>query len=200
MSKNHRSDRRFIRNIALFGGLSLLSGALFVYGLIQNGNGAVERYNALIAVDQAGGDVEESLNDLRGYIYSHMNAEIGSPNSIYPPVQLKDTYERLAKAEEDRVDQVNGNLYSAAQAFCEANGSQGFSGGNRLGCINEYVDQNGAAIVSIDESLYKYDFVSPRWSADIAGFSVLFFVLFAVLTLINVLMYRHTRHMVRMAN
>lgn len=198
--KNHRSDHRLVKKIAVFGMLTIVSGALFVFGLVQNGNGAVERYEVLIAVDQAGGDVEGALNELRSYIYSHMNSEIGGPNGIYPPIQLSGTYDRLVAAEEKRVEQTNDDLYSEAQSFCEVNGSQGFSGSNRLDCINAYVDENGAKAAPIDESFYKYDFVAPRWSADLAGFSLLFFAVFAFLTSLYGFMYLHTRHLVRSGN
>lgn len=197
---DHRSDHRFIRKIAVLGGLTLIFGALSLYGLSRNGHGAVARYNTLIAADQSGGDVEKALNDLRTYIYSHMNSEIGGPNGIYPPIQLSGTYSRLVDAEQKRVETINGELYQKAQQFCEENGSQGFSGRNRLDCINAYVDQNGAKPQKIDEALYKYDFVSPRWSADLAGISIVFLVLFFVATLLQIIMYLHTKHLVRVAN
>lgn len=199
-TESHRSDHRYIRAIALFGGLTVISGILLMYGLAQNGHGAVARYNALIAADQAGGDVEKQLNELRAYIYTHMNSEIGGPNGIYPPIQLNGTYTRLVAAEQARVEDVNGKLYQTAQEHCESTGSQGFSGRNRLDCINAYIDQNGAKPQPIEESLYKYDFVSPRWSADLAGFSLIFTILFLLITTTQLGMYLHTKHLVRVAN
>jgi len=200
MAMKHHTDKKFKWRIAIFCSLFVLSVVLHLVGLTNNANGAVERYNALIAVDKAGGDVKSSLNDLRGFIYSHMNSEIGGPNGIYPPIQLSGTYDRLTAAELDRVDKINGNLYAEAQLFCEANGSRGFSGGNRVGCIDEYVSSNGATVQSIDESFYKYDFVAPRLSFDLAGISLLLSGLFGIIAVINVLMYRHTRHLVALGN
>jgi len=199
-TESHRSDHRYVRKVAVFGGLTVIFGLLFMYGLANNGRGAVNRYNALIATDQAGGDVQKALNDLRGYIYKHMNSEIGGPNGIYPPIQLNGTYTRLVDAEQKRVEDVNGSLYQKAQQYCEENGSQGFSGRNRLDCINAYIDQNGAKPQKIDDSLYKYDFVAPRWSADLAGFSMLCMLAFLFITLTQFFMYLHTRHLVRVGN
>jgi hypothetical protein len=199
-TRGHRSDRRSLKRIGICGGLTAVSGGLFVLGMIRNGNGAVTRYEVLIATDQAGGDVDSAINDLRTYIYSHMNTEIGGPNGIYPPIQLKGTYERLVQAESDRVKQANDDLYNEAQAYCEANGNQGFSGRNRLDCINGYIDTNGAKPREIEDSLYKYDFVAPRWSPDLAGFSIVACVLFGLLTFFSLLSYLRTRHFVRMAN
>ncbi len=198
--KNYRSDRKSIIKIVIFGILTILSVVMFISGMISNGNNAVKRFNALNAVDQAGGDVETALNELRSYIYSHMNTEIGGPNGIYPPIQLKGTYENLVAIEEARVKDVNDLLYPEAQAFCEANGNQGFSGRNRTECIAEYIEKNGTKIKEIEEDYYKYDFVAPRWSPDLAGYSLIASILFGSATLISLLMYFRTRHAVHIAN
>lgn len=167
------SERDLKKRIYLCLGLCGLFALLFVFGLVQNSRGAVERYDRLIAADQAGGDVESALNELRSYVYTHMNAEVGKPDGIYPPIQLSGTYGRLVAAEEARVQDLNGELYSEAQTYCETSGPQGFSGGTRLECINAFVDERGAKAQPIDESFYTYDFVSPRWSPDFAGISLL---------------------------
>lgn len=199
MSKLDRAERRDLVTLGAVGGLTLFSGALFVIGMIRNGNGAVERYNSLKAADEAGGDVNAALNDLRSYIYSHMNTEIGGENGIYPPIQLSGTYNRLVNAEDQRVKEVNDNLYSEAQAYCEATGNQGFSGRNRLDCINGYIDQNGTEAKQIESSLYKYDFVAPRWSADLAGFSLVALSLFGLVTLVSIVAFLRTRHLVHLS-
>lgn len=187
--------------VAIFSGLSLVFGLLFITGMVRNGNEAVIRYEKLVAVDKAGGDVETALNELRSYIYGHMNTEIGGgQNSIYPPIQLSGTYTRLVDKEQARVDDANSNLYSKAQDYCETTGSQGFSGRNRLTCIDTYIDENGTKIQTIDGSFYKYDFVAPRWSPDLAGFSLLGLAIFVALTLFNLFMYLRTKHIVHIGN
>ena len=198
--KNYRSDRKSIVNIIVFGLLTVVSVALFFTGMIRNGNGAVERFNSLNAVDQAGGDVEKALNELRSYIYSHMNTEIGGPNGIYPPIQLKGTYERLVAFEQDRVKDANDLLYPEAQAFCEANGDQGFSGRNRTECIAEYIEKNGTKSQEVEEAYYKYDFTAPRWSPDLAGYSLITSIIFGFITVVSLLMYLRTKHAVHIAN
>lgn len=200
MAKNHHSDQRSLIRIGVLSGVTLASGGLFVVGMIQNGNGAVERFNALNAVDKAGGDVDTALNELRSYIYSHMNTEIGGPNGIYPPIQLSGTYERLVATEANRVKDINDNLIVEAKDYCEANGPAGFSGRNRVECINTYVDQNGAKEQTINESFYKYDFVAPRWSPDLAGFSLLVLVISVSVLIVSIISYARTRHFVNIAN
>ncbi len=198
--RSHKSDYHLKRKILVCAGTTVMFGTLSVVGLVQNGRGAVERYDRLISTDKAGGDVSTALNELRTYIYSHMNAEIGNPNGIYPPIQLSGTYERLVEAEEQRVKTSNDELYSEAQGHCEENGPQGFSGGNRLSCINAYVDENGAKVQQIDDSLYKFDFVAPRWSPDLSGISIVLAMLSVLPTLYYLLAYLHTKHLVRSGN
>ncbi|MCB1712970.1 MAG: hypothetical protein KDH96_10990 [Candidatus Riesia sp.] len=195
-NKSHRVDRRNLIKVFVFAGATALSSGAFVYGMVQNGNGAVELYNKLIATDKAGGDVTTALNELRSYIYSHMNTEIGGPNGIYPPIQLQGTYDRLVTAEQSRVKEINDNLYSEAQSFCEVNGNQGYSGRNRIDCINEYIDNHGAKEQTIDDSFYKYDFVSPRWSPDLAGYSLIAVIIFSLITLFHLLAYLRTKYFV----
>ncbi|HMT18459.1 MAG TPA: hypothetical protein PKD20_02965 [Candidatus Saccharibacteria bacterium] len=200
MSGENNQERSEQLRIALLGGLSIVSGALFVYGMKQNGAGAVKRYNALLATDEAGGDVDSALNDLRSFIYAHMNTEIGGENSIYPPIQLKGTYERLKQAEETRVKTSNDNLYTEAQLWCEQNGNQGFSGRNRLDCINGYIDEHGTKAGVIQDSLYKFDFVSPRWSPDLAGFSLIVFAVSILAMVVQLSMYVRTRYFIHLGN
>jgi len=200
MAKNHRTDHRSIARVAIFSASSIGSAGLFVLGMIRNGNGAVQKYEALLAADAAGGDVDAALTDLRGYIYAHMNTEIGGPNGIYPPIQLSGTFSRLTAAEEQRVKEANDNLYAEAQSYCEATGNQGFSGRNRLDCINEYIDKNGAKPREIEDAFYKYDFVAPMWSPDLAGFSFIGLIIFGLMTFFSLIGFLRTRHFVCAAN
>ncbi len=197
-----RDDHSRLMKIGVFGGLTVVSGALSVVGLVNNSKGAVTRYNKLIATDQAGGDVEAALYDLRTYIYNHMNSEIGGPNGIYPPIQLKGTFDRLVAEEAARAESANETLYADAQKFCEDNGSQGFSGRNRLDCVNNYIDENGQSATKqeVQESLYKFDFIAPRWSADLAGFSLVAVVIFGLITAAHLIGYIRTKHFIHLAN
>ena len=198
MSK-HQQKRAFIR-IIVFGSITILFVGLSVFGLVSNSRGAKQRYDTLIAVDQAGGDVESALNDLRTYIYTHMNTQIGSELGIKPPIQLKGTYERLVAAEEARIAAINEPLYERAQIDCERRLPNGFSGSNRTECIEDYVDANGVEVKSIEDDFYKFDFVPPRWSPDLAGFSILFAVLFGMIFALEVFMYFRTKRMVELSN
>ena len=195
----HQQKQAIIRVFG-FGIVTCMLVGLSVYGLIMNSQGAKDRYDNLVAVDNAGGDVEKALNDLRQYIYTHMNTRIGSDLGIHPPIQLKGTYERLVAAEEARIAKVNEPLYARAQTDCEARLPNGFSGSNRLECIEAYVDANGVEVNSIEDDFYKFDFVPPRWSPDLAGFSIIFAFLFGLIFLIDLFLYLRTKRMVELSN
>jgi hypothetical protein len=120
--------------------------------------------------DREEGDVEAALQALRRHVNSHMNTNLASgAESVYPPIQLKETYGRLVQAEQQRVENANANLYTQAQDHCEAQDPNSFSGGSRVACIQEYVDEHGQEPRPIPDALYKFDFASPSWSPDLAG-------------------------------
>ena len=200
MTKHKHLEKRALLRLSVFGAAFLFFVALSFIGLSMNSREAKQRYDTLIAVDQAGGDVETALNDLRSYIYGHMNTQIGSDTGIRPPIQLQGTYERLVAERERDAGQTNEELYQLAQNDCELRNPNGFSGSNRLDCIAAYVDQNGVqdgVDIVVEDDLYKFDFAPPRWSADLAGFSILFSILFGILTLIDFILYLRTKNLVK---
>lgn len=165
--------------------LAITSGAIGIYGLRQNNLKAIKLRDAVIAADKNKGDVETALRELREHIYAHMNADLSSGTGVQQPIQLKYRYDRLIAAEKSRVEKANGNIYTQAQAICEQRIPAGVSGGGRIACIEEYVSNNGVEENPVPESLYKFDFVSPRWSPDIAGFGLLFAGLFFLLFVVR---------------
>ena len=196
MAKHKHLHKRSVMMLAVFGVATVAFAALSLFGLAQNSRGAEERYNTLIAVDEAGGDVATALDDLRAYIYSHMNTQIGSDLSVRPPIQLRGTYERLVAAERDRVAQVNEALNPEAIAFCESTNPDGFSGSFRLDCIESYIDENGAKETPIEDDFYKFDFAPPVWSPDVAGFSIVLTIISAISFVVTLLLYWRTKRMV----
>lgn len=156
--------------------LFVISSVVALFAMRQNNLTALELRDNVLKADETGGDVEGELKKLREYTYSHMNARLSSDSGIYPPIQLKYRYERLLAAEKQRAASANDNLYNEAQASCEARFPQGLSGGNRIPCIQQYVDTHGKAESReqpIPDALYKFDFVAPVWSPDLAGWSLI---------------------------
>lgn len=155
----------------------ILAGLFLLLGLLamrQNNLTALRLRDEVLKVDQEEGDVEAALRKLREHVYSHMNSDLSGGNStVQQPVQLKYRYERLVTAEKARVSAVNERIYQDAQADCERRFPEGLSGRGRVPCIEQYVSSRNVAEQPIQDSLYKFAFVSPAWSPDLAGISLL---------------------------
>ena len=149
----------------------------------------IELRNAVYQADKNNGDVETALRNLRVFVYGHMNTSLDGPNGVYPPIQLQYTYERLTAAQNAGASAAasgNQDLYNQAQKYCEQAIPSGFSGSYRLSCIQAFVKErtlNPNSIEVIPKNLYQFDFVSPRWSPDLAGWSALVAVISLFLAL-----------------
>lgn len=165
----------------------VLWGAIGIAALRNNNLTALKLRDEVMAVDQANGDVETALRTLRSYVYAHMNTDLASSTSVYPPIQLKYRYERLVEAAKANAPDQN-TVYADAQAYCEQNFPESFYGAGRLPCIQNYIDTHPvgeAKAPNIPDSLYKFDFASPRWSPDLAGWSLVLCGLFGVLFVVR---------------
>lgn len=125
--------------------------------------------SAVFVADQSGSGVEDALQKLRKYVGGHMNTDLATADGVYPPIQLKYTYNRLQQAEQDRVNATNSQVYTDAQHTCEAQYPGSFSGGPRVPCIEQYVKDHGTTARTIPDAMYKFNFASPSWSPDMAG-------------------------------
>lgn len=158
----------------------------------------VELRQAVYKADEHNTDVAGALQNLQAYVTTHMNTNLNSgATTVYPPIQLKYTYERLLAQGQGS---LNGEqLYAEAQRQCEAQNSADFSGRNRVPCIEQYVQTHGggAQMAQVPDALYKFDFVSPKWSPDLAGWSlvvaVLSWLLFIVTWIANRWLKRHSQ-------
>lgn len=151
-----------------------------VFALRANNLHMVKLRDAVYVADKNGGDVGKALTDLQRYVTAHMNTNLSTGSSIYPPIQLKYTYERLRASQ---LQENNAQVYSDAQKYCEAQNSTDFSGRNRVPCIENYVESHGVVAKQIPDAMYKFDFLSPVWSPDLAGWSLAATLLFILLGL-----------------
>lgn len=157
--------------------LTLAFGALCVVSLRHNNQQMIVLRDAVYTADKENGDVEGTLRNLRSYIYSHMNTSLASgPNAVHPPIQLKYTYERLQATQQQGLSQNNSALYGQAQQYCNQQG-QTASAQDTINCIQDYAATHGIQLVNIPDALYKFDFVSAKWSPDAAGWSLVATVL-----------------------
>lgn len=157
-----------------------------VFALRHNNQQMLSLRQAVFTADEKNGDVEGALRELRTYIYAHMNTDLNTgKNAVYPPIQLEHTYARLLAAQQESVKQANQQIYTEAQSYCEKLHPESFSGGSRVPCIRDYVASRGIHITPIPDSLYKFDFVSPKWSPDLAGWSLLATIVVGVLLIVR---------------
>jgi hypothetical protein len=164
--------------------LALISGVVCVSALRSNNETMIKFRDAVYTADKNNSNVEPALQNLRNFVYAHMNTDLAAgPNAVHPPIQLKYTYDRLVNAQNAHVQAINSHLYTDAQAYCQALIPTGFSGRYRESCINQYVTTHGAKPVSVPKNLYEFDFVAPRWSPDLAGWSMVATTLFVLLAL-----------------
>jgi hypothetical protein len=165
----------------------LLILAVFVSAtfLRLNNIGMIELRTAVVDADNTGDNaaIQNTLYDLQRYVTAHMNTDMGKG------VYLESTYKRdvqavYAAASSD--DNLNGNIYKKAQDVC-APKFTGYSNAYLQCTLGELAKYPASAnlISSIQfpqPYTYLHDFVSPLWSPDFAGWSVL--ICIAILTMI----------------
>ena len=161
--------------------LAILSGVICIFALRANNQHMDNLRKAVYVADEKNTDLQKPLKDLQAYVTSHMNTSLSTGNtSVYPPIQLEHTYKRLSEAQKEQFTK-NSDLYTEAQGYCEQQNSTDVSGRNRVPCIEAYVKDHTTAVPpTIPDALYKFAFASPKWSPDLAGWSMLVAILSTV--------------------
>jgi hypothetical protein len=174
--------------------LFLATALVCVLALRHNNQTMVNLRAEVYAADRDNKDVNAALVKLRNYVFDHMNTNLSSGNNnIKPPIQLKYTYQRLYDARLSQAEQANQQIYTDAQNYCQSI-NNAFFGTTRVPCVQNYVINHGvkAADINIPAGLYQFDFVSPSWSPDLAGWSLVLSVLFFAAFLIRLVTYKLT--------
>lgn len=154
--------------------LAIIFLAVGTMGLRQNNLEMIKLRDAVAVADKENKDVEAALNNLREFIYGHMNADPSSGNlAINPPIQLRYRYEKLAAEEAKRIKAETGQVKKTAEKVCARRFPGGGFNSPRVACVVDYLRVNSVDANEIPSELYKFDFVSPRWSPDLAGISLL---------------------------
>ncbi|HET6863700.1 MAG TPA: hypothetical protein VFH37_00640 [Candidatus Saccharimonadales bacterium] len=174
--------------------LFIVTAIVCVLALRQNNQTMIKLREAVYTADKNNGDVNSALNNLRAFVYAHMNTDLSSGgNNIKPPIQLKYTYQRLYDAQLNQVQSANQGLYTDAENYCQSI-NHAYFGTTRVPCVQNYVINHGLkqASINIPAGLYEFDFVSPSWSPDLAGFSLILTLVFLTAFVIRFsLDYRH---------
>ena len=193
-------NRRLLRNITFAITLVIVLGSLItaMYGLRHNNAKMAELRTEVFAADESGDNqrLEDALQELRQHVLTHMNADL-KPRDIESsdirPVQLPYKYYRDIVAGWEKLlkqEGIDPAPLEDARRLCEAekdNISQ------RPSClfteIAKYNEQRAGLELELEEledfptpdlpptELYVFDFPSPGWSPDLAGWSLaVFFV------------------------
>lgn len=154
--------------------LALLTGAVCVAALRANNLHMAGLRQAVYTADKNGSGVTQALQSLQVYVTTHMNTDLSTgPNAPYPPIQLQYTYDRAVQAAGQAATMANTQIYTDAQHYCEQQDPTDFSGRNRVPCVQQYIESHGVNLPTIADGLYQFDFVSPSWSPDLAGWSLI---------------------------
>lgn len=143
-----------------------VSGASLL-ALRTNNQRMIALYKQVELADLNGQGVHEALEALQNHVATHMNS---TPPKLgdNPSVQLKASYERAKKIETNRVSAEREKVAVDATAYCEATIRNTLLS-NRASCVAEYIAARPVVEKPILADLYRYDFVSPRWTPDTAG-------------------------------
>lgn len=167
--------------------LAVLVAATF---LRLNNIGMLERRDAVYAADKAGDSeiLKNRLYDLQRYVSAHMNA---NPDRIALEGQYqRDSEKAKARAEASGSSNPNGNVYQKAADVCDPIGrAQGWRWPDPryIACVDQELSKYPAAtgmtsgIQLPDVNLYYHSFVSPIWSPDFAGWSVIICLVIATM-------------------
>jgi hypothetical protein len=154
-----------------------------------NNIGMVERRSAVLAADATGDNdkIITRLYDLQRYVSAHMNTDMGK--GLY----LQASYDRDVKIADDaasRDTNENGNIYKKAQEVCGPRFTRYSTAYLQctLGELNKYPAASSiiSAVNYPNPNTYLHVFVSPVWTPDFAGWSVLVCVLLALMIVTRV--------------
>lgn len=174
----------------------LLVFLLFVSATLLrlNNLGMIEKRQAVIQADKQldNAATQQALVDLQRYVSSHMNT------SLNKGVYRENAYNRdrdAALAAASNASNPNSAAYQQASVECRSR----FRGGvesfrnDYVQCVLDRVSamsqgQDPASALQLPKAdLYRYDFASPVWTPDAAGFAVLFTLLIAIILMFRLL-------------
>lgn len=154
-----------------------------------NNIGMVERRAAVITADKSGDSekINNRIYDLQRFVASHMNTNMGKG------VYLEETYKKAVQAAyagATNDNNPNGNIYKKAQEVCRPKFD--YYSYAYIQCttaeLAKYPSSNDliSSVQLPKADSYRHNFVSPVWSPDFAGFSVLIVVVILIMIFVRV--------------
>ena len=204
--KKRLKQIQLLKNWQLF---ILLLLVIFVdlTALRLNNVGMVRRREAVEAADKAG-DVEAARKatiELANYVYNHMNSGgiVYSDETHWFKVnrEVKIVWANIYESDMRKAEQIareaesnnpNGNIFKKAEEACRPR----FHGGYSLAyqqCIldeqNKYPASNQGQIKAQYPNIseYTYNFVTPLWSPDLAGWTTLLAFIIIIMIIVKMI-------------
>lgn len=165
--------KKYFKVAFIFLGLFLVSAVICLLALRHNNFEMGRLRGAVYAADKSGIGVEDALQNLQSYVTSHMNTNLDTAGGISPPIQLRYTYERAQEATTQGISKSNQQLYTRAQDYCQNKFPTAYFA--YVQCNQDYLASHDINIkigVGPSPDLFKFDFASPTWSPDLAGWSL----------------------------
>jgi hypothetical protein len=172
------------QSLILLSVLFVASIAVSIYSLRSNNLNMIKLREAVYTADQQNGDIETALNNLREYVHGHMNTNLTSGDaSSEAPIQLVGQFNRAVETEQARIAVLGSanQVYVNAQKECEVSSLPLTA---RAQCMQDYITTygNGAPQLNLPpKEAYVFDFISPFWSPDLAGWSIVLTALIGLL-------------------
>lgn len=189
--RNVRRSIKQLQVIKTWQLIVLLVLMLFVSAtfLRMNNVGMISRRNAVAAADKSGDidQIQQRLYDLQRYSAAHMNADSGV---MYLQDQYNRDVQRQAEAASTTGSTKALEIRRAAEDVCKPQ-FNGWSPAYVQCYVNELnkhpSDEITEQLAPPSSALYRYSFVSPLWSPDFAGFSLLISLLIAMFIVLRLI-------------
>ncbi len=150
--------------------------------------GMVQRRSAVETADTANNaePTVSVLYDLHRYVSAHMNTDMGT--GLYLQASYKRAVQAVYTAASSQ-ENPNGNIYEKAQQVCAPQFTRYSTAylDCTLGQLSKYPAASNltSALNLPNPYLYRYIYVSPLWSPDFAGWSVLLCIVLALMIVIR---------------
>lgn len=191
MIKSHKKNKNtepaiLIVHLVAFAVLVLIS----LGALRQNNLKMLELREAVFIADKSGQGIEESLFNLRDHVSRHMNSDLPKLGDA-KAIQLKNSYDRDVAKEQNRFDAESKSVAQRAKNSCQSSKNEL----TRVDCEQAYIKAHPVSPLEIIyPEKYSIEFVSPRWSFDFAGWSIIITAVVGILIPIRYMARAFLRH------
>jgi len=173
---------------------------LSAFFLRQNNLQMLTLRNLVLKADEDNVDVDKALLNLQHYVTAHMNTNLGSG------VALQHSYERAYTAAVDAAANSNNPqaaIYTQVELQCRPVYQSTHSFPAYTACAHDKLGQLSpgqdplANVKTPSSDLYIFNFTSPLWSPDVAGFTVVLTLFVAILVIFKSITYLILRAILR---